>query len=208
MKLSYCSNRRNNRIEAITSKGVMLWIYFVPESMDYLTIWLLERTLSVVLSMVMAVELLFVVVVAVERVEMLSLLRMVPVVRKVVVVVFVMQSIHFLFELMRMQLVGYFAFHVDVDHETRMIRSHQLVKICLFDVLSRHELTPRFSDKVRAGFNRGLEEGVCTEQIFTKILMQPIRPRIPKAKAHQYSYSKGTVEFHRMNEPEEKIART
>lgn len=50
------------------------------------------------------------------------------------------------------------------------------------------KLTPRFNDRVRAGFNLGLEEGVCTEQILTKILIQPMRPRIPNANAHQYSF--------------------
>jgi hypothetical protein len=75
-------------------------------------------------------------------------------------------------------------YYVVEDHETRK-QKRILVFFCLIHIQRSH--TPRLSERDRAGLKRGFDEGVCTEQIFTKILIKPIRPNIPNTKAHQYS---------------------
>jgi hypothetical protein len=74
-------------------------------------------------------------------------------------------------------------YHVIEDHETR--KQKRIFVFCLIHIQRSH--TPRLSERDRAGLKRGFDEGVCTEQIFTKILIKPIRPNIPNTKAHQYS---------------------
>ncbi len=67
----------------------------------------------------------------------------------------------------------------------RLENRKRILVFCLIYIQRSH--TPRLSERDRAGLKRGFDEGVCTEQIFTKILIKPIRPNIPNTNAHQYS---------------------